>query len=462
LLGRWEAFLTPNLLAVTQASAGRTLQQAHPETPSTFEQGFLSGNAWGQLPQIVVDSSYGFTIGNPSRFGPGSYPDERLYQVQEGLDWVRGKLLVKAGFEMSHNADVTSLLRNQTGTYHYANLENFISDAWAFANFGVAGQLSAVDQHNCDQTGKVWRDSAGTLRGVGYLPCFSYYTQTLGPSDWHLSTNDWAGYATAQWQPHKLVVLSAGMRWEREQLPPPIAALSNSDLALTQKLPSLGNNWGPRFSMAVGKSETHWPVLRLGYGMYASRTQNATLETALTQTGSLKGDLNFFMRPTFDLPNYGGGAPPFPYVLAGDPASAVKPGAVEFAPSFRNPQVHQGVAVLEETLPSHIELTTSAAVSLGRRLPVSIDTNYDPAVNPGSITYRVVDPDGLGPIKATKITVPFYASWPSVDCPSGTALNLAGQCGRLHGNYQQMSLLQNPPTGRWKRGFSPLARHFDR
>ena len=38
---------------------------------------------WGQLPQIVVDNRYGFTIGNPSRFGPGSYPDERLFEGQE-------------------------------------------------------------------------------------------------------------------------------------------------------------------------------------------------------------------------------------------------------------------------------------------------------------------------------------------------------------------------------------------
>jgi hypothetical protein len=28
-------------------------------------------------------------------------------------------------------------------------------------------------------------------------------------------------------------------------------------------------------------------VLRLGYGMYYGRTENATIETALTQTGSL-------------------------------------------------------------------------------------------------------------------------------------------------------------------------------
>jgi hypothetical protein len=74
MLGRWEAFITPNLLAVTQGSIGRQIQSALPERPSAFEQA-MNINAWGQLPQIVVDSRYGFTIGNPARFGRGSYPD---------------------------------------------------------------------------------------------------------------------------------------------------------------------------------------------------------------------------------------------------------------------------------------------------------------------------------------------------------------------------------------------------
>ena len=103
------------------------------------------------------------------------------------------------------------------------------------------------------------------------------------------------------------------------------------------------------------------------------------LETALTQTGSLDGDLSFFLRPTDDLPNNGGGAPPFPYVLAGTPGSVVKPGAVEFASVFRNPEIHQAVAAVEETLPGHFEVTASALISLGRRLPISIDTNLDPS-----------------------------------------------------------------------------------
>ena len=115
LLGRWEAFITPNLLLVTQGSAGRTIEEERPDAPSDFEKQFLKGNAWGQLPQIVVDNRNGFTIGNPSRFGQGSYPDERLELGQESLDWVRGGLLVKAGFQVSRNADTTGLLRNQHG-----------------------------------------------------------------------------------------------------------------------------------------------------------------------------------------------------------------------------------------------------------------------------------------------------------------------------------------------------------
>ncbi len=92
-------------------------------------------------------------------------------------------------------------------------------------------------------------------------------------------------------------------------------------------------------------------MLRLGYGMYYGRIANATIETALTQTGSLKGDLDFFMRPSDDCQHCSGGAPPFPYVFAGQPASVVKPGAVGFAPNFRNPEVHQAIAAIEQQLP---------------------------------------------------------------------------------------------------------------
>ena len=450
LLGRWEAFLTPNLLAVTQGSLGRSILSARAETPSAFEQTLLAPNVWGQLPQMVVDSRYGFTIGNPSRFGPGSDPDERVYQGQEMANWVHGNLLVKAGGEFRHSADATSLLRNETGAYSYASVENFASDALVFAQYGLTGELNPYDQHDCDQTGKVWRDSSGGLRGLGDLPCYAYYSQTLGPTNWNLSTNDYAGFVSTQWQPRKLLVVSGGLRWEREQLPPPLAELDNPELPLTERLPKLGNDWGPRVSVALGNLENHWPVLRAGYGMYFGRTENATVETALTQTGSLKGDLNYFLRPADDL--NAGGAPPFPYVLSAAPGSVVKPGAVEFAGRFRDAEVHQAVAAVEEELPGRVQVTASAVVSLGRRLPVSIDTNFDPAVNPGTITYAVEDATGAGPIKAAQVTVPFYASWPAANSATGFG-------GRLNADYQQISGIMSRANSTYEAAVLRVSRY---
>ncbi len=450
LLARWEAFVTPNLLAVTQGSAGRAEMNARPEPPSSFEQTLVQ-SAWGQLPQIVADSRYGFTIGNPARFGQGSYPAEDILHAQEMVDWAHNDLLARAGIELEHNADSTSLLRNQTGTYHYASVYNFASDALAFGGYGLPGLLNPASPHGCDETGKVWRDSAGELRGLGNLPCYSYYTQTMGPANWHLSTNDWAGYATAQWQPKKLVVVSAGLRGEREQMPPPIAKLVNPELPLAEKLPDPGNEWSPRISMAVGNGDSRWPVLRLGYGMYYGRSENATLESALTQSGSMNGDLNFFIRPTdgFNSFSASSGAPLFPYVLQGEPLNVIKPGAVEFAPGFRNPEVHQAVTAIEEKLPAHLHLSASALVSLGRRLPVEMDTNFDPAVNPKTITYAVVDGSGKGPIKTPQITVPFYATWPSA----------AGATGRLNPDYQQISQVESRANSTYDAAVVRLARY---
>ena len=377
---------------------------------------------------------------------------------------MRGGLLVKGGIEVNHNLDAVSLLRNRTGTYNYEYVENFISDALAFKKFGVVSPTDYQDpnnyMHNCDETGTVWRDSNNGLRGEGGIPCYSYYSQMMGPSAWRLSTNDWAGYFSAQWQPSKRFVLSAGLRWDREQQPPPIAALSNSDLPFTQKLPDPGNHWSPRFSLAWGRSETRWPVLRLGYGIFFPRIENATLLTALSQTGSPNGDLYFFVRPADGLNTATGtsGAPPFPYVPRPPGlASIVKPGAVEFDSSFRSPQVQQAVVAVEETLPGHIEVTASALASLGRHLPIAVDTNLSgyPQVNPGSITYQVKDSSGQGPIKASEIKVPFYASWPS--CAACATLS-----GRSLAGYQQVASIDSRANSTYEAAMLRVARYSHR
>jgi hypothetical protein len=451
LMGRWDAILTPNLIAVTQASAGTYTMQHPAGAPSEFEQS-LNVNAWGQLPQMVVDSRYGFSIGNPARFGAGTYPVERLFELRETVDWRRGPVAFRAGADLRYNADSTSFVRNHTGTYHYSRIENFVSDALTFAKFGLGDALDTASQHNCDPHGKAWRDTDGRLHGMGDLPCYSYYTQTLGPTNWHLETSDWSAFTATDWRPRPALRLSAGVRWDRQITPTSIPVVSNPDLPLAGKLPDQANEWAPRLGIAWGSRESRWPVLTLGYGMYYGRVQNRTLEEALTQTGSAAGDLKLLLRPADDLPLGTGGAPPFPYVLAGSPASALKPGVSEIAPGFRNGELHQAVASAEEALPGHVDVSVSAVATLGRRLPVTMDTNFDPAANPGTITYEVMDANGLGPIHAPQVTAPFYAAWPS-----------AGQsAGRLNPNYQEITQLASRANSTYEAGVVRITRRAAR
>ncbi len=136
------------------------------------------------MPQIVIDSRHGFTIGNPARFGRGSYPDERFIRLQESFAWVRGNVLVRVGASYGHSSDRATLLRNQTGKYHYSSVANFISDALVFSKYGLNDALNKFNQHNCDPAGKPWRDSTGVLRGWVICPAIPTtrrpWTECLG------------------------------------------------------------------------------------------------------------------------------------------------------------------------------------------------------------------------------------------------------------------------------------------
>jgi hypothetical protein len=228
------------------------------------------------------------------------------------------------------------------------------------------------------------------------------------------------------------LTLSAGVRLEAEQLPPPIAATANPALPATQKLPPATVNWGPRFGLALSPWKS--TVFRLGAGLYYGRIDNSVILAALTQTGSVNGDLNFFFRPTDQ------GAPPFPYVFPAAPVTAVTPGAVSFASRFRPQEVDQAVFSVEQGFPGHWLITVSGLASLGRRLPISIDTNIDPAQTPNTITYAVVDALQAGPIKTPQITFPFYPA-------------------RLNSNYQQLSSIESRANSTYQATMIKLARY---
>jgi len=431
-LAKLDSFLTPNLLNDAAALYARHIQSDTPQAPSAFEAPLLA-NAWGQLPEIVADTNYGFILGKPARLGKSSLPDERAFVAQDTLSWVHGAHLLKAGASFYHIFDAVGTLVNQTGTYSYPTVLNFISDAASFLQYGFNGvdNPGGID-HNCDATGRVYATGGGNIGGLGDLPCYSSYSQRIGPSNWNLSTNDFAAFATEQWQPLHRLTLSAGVRVEAEQLPPLIAATENAALPATEKLPPTTLNWGPRFGVAF--SPWRSTVLRAGAGLYYGRIDNSVVLAALTQTGSVNGDLNFFFRPTDQ------GAPPFPYVFPVDPVTAVTPGAVSFESKFRPQEVDQAIFGIEQELPGHWLVSVEGMASLGRRLPISIDTNIDPSQSPQTITYAVVDAIQAGPIKTPQITVPFYPA-------------------RLNPAYQQLSSIESRANSTYQATMIKLSRY---
>ena len=437
VLARWSSFLSADLLNSAAVQFRRHVQSDSAQTPSAFEQSLLQYSG-SPLPEIIADSKYGFLFGNPARIGGTKDPDEQLLAVQDSLSWVHGSHLIRAGASFDHVADAVDWLVNQQGTYNYADAFNFISDSstyLALKGFGNQGTAQA-GQHNCDATGRVPTSPTSDETGVGPYPCYAWYSQRIGPANWHMSTNDLAAFATEQWQPRANLIISAGVRVELQQLPPPIAGVANPDLPATQRLPATGPQWGPR----VGIAWSAWPggVVRAGAGMYFGRIDNSAVLAALTQTGSLNGDLNFFFKPT-DV-----GAPPFPYVFAAAPQTAIKPGAVSFAARFRPQEVNQGIFNLEQKLPNHWLISVSAMASLGRRLPVSVDTNLAPALdaegNAQTITYEVIDPEKLGPIKTSTVTVPFYT-------------------GRDNASYQQLASIESRANSTYEAGLFKIVRY---
>jgi hypothetical protein len=410
---RWEAFLTPNLLNSLSTQCRLHILRDTPQAPSAFEQPLVV-SSWGLLPEIIADSRNGFMLGKPAQLGRSNYPDEQLFKGEDALSWVRGRHLFRFGASFEHRADAVSMLVNQTGTYSYANVLNFVSDVNSFQKFGLTEIGNPYgSQHNCDQTGRVHR-SDGVLLGLGYLPCYAWFTQRVGPADWHLSTNELAAFVADQWQTLHRLTLSASLRAEAQQLPSPIAAVANPDLP--GKLPSAMLNWAPRAGIAW--SPARGTVVRAGVGMYFGQVGSAALLAVLTQTGSPRGDLNLFFKPTDS------GAPPFPYVFTSTPQTVVTPGAVSFAGNYHLPEMLQALFSVEQEFPSHWLMTASAVASLGRRLPISIDTNLDLTQTPQTITYAVVDSLHAGPLKNPRITVPFYTK-------------------RLNPNYQQLASIES-------------------
>lgn len=375
-IGRWEFFLTTNMLNDARYEYSRDLQAQLGSTPTAFEEQ-MAQNSLGLPPQVSIDRSSGFTFGTRSSLDKPAYPDERRQQFADTLTWIRGRHAIKFGFDYNYIADTIDGINNEAGAYSYSSVLNFVSDLLA--------------PSHCD----------GTTTGVGLDPCYSYFEQATGPANWKFETADYAAFLSDEWKITHRFTLSLGVRYEFQDLPKGNKLVANPDIPQAGVMPNDRNNFGPRAGFAwdiFGRGQT---VLRAGYGIYYGRISNATVFSALTSTGAAVAQRNYYFRP-LDT-----GAPPFPYVFSGTPLVAVTPNAIYFDKRFQNPQIEQAEVSLEQELGHRTAVTLTYMGSYGHELPNFIDTNID--VNSvGVLNYTIDDPQHMGPLRSGSYTSKFF------------------------------------------------------
>lgn len=368
---RLTSTLSPTVLNEARFQYGRDFefQRAQPPAPGEPRTG-----PGGFPPQVAL--SNGITFGKPNFLERRAYPDERRIQFADTVTVTRGRHTLKFGGDVNRVKDILDNLFNEGGAYSYNNINDFIID--------YTNSLTPIPTVRCVRSTR--------LAGRCYT---SNFNQGFGPTRFEFVTYDYNFFVQDDFRVTPRLTVNLGLRYEYEQLPDP--QIPNPLVPQTGQFPSDKNNFGPRFGFAYDLTGDGKTSLRGGYGIYYGRIINSTISNAITNTGAPGSQFQATISPS--APN----APIYPNVLPSATASGA-PNIVVFSPFMANPQIHQADLILEREVARNTAVSVSYLLSLGRRLPTFVDTNF---VYPTqSRTFTVVG----GDLNGQRFTIPFITT----------------------------------------------------
>jgi len=372
VIARLVSTISPRMINEFRFQYGRDFEFQLSQPPFPGEP----VSAQGISPQITISSSAGIVFGKPNFLDRRSYPDEQSYQFADTYSISRGKHLFKFGGDVVRFHDILDNLFQESGAYSYNNRVDFISD------YTVA--VNQLAQPACTS-------------GASRVQCYSSVAQSFGPPKFEFRTIDYGFFFQDDWRFSQRLTLNLGLRWEYEQMPGP--QIPNPALSATSAFPDDKNNFGPRVGFAWDLTGHGKTVVRGGYGIYYGRIINSTISNAITNTGVTAGQLQFTFLPG------GTGSPAYPNVVpTAPPPAANAPDVVVFAPDTQNPLIHQFDLVFERQIANNTAVSVSYIGSLGRNLPIFIDTNLNAPAS--TITYAVSG----GPFAGQTLTVPLFTN----------------------------------------------------
>jgi hypothetical protein len=244
-----------------------------------------------------------------------------------------------------------------------------------------------------------------------------------------MASMNYGVFGEDHWKVSPRLTIDVGLRYDYESLPAPYSSLVQASgafvpyLASTNGLcavyagpgtcpaiaaqanitnhPSQKTDFGPRVGLALDPYGDGKTTVRLGYGLYFGPITNGVLLNELLNTGSPLGQ---YTSSTFS-PN-SVGAPIFPNIISAAPFGS-GPTSYFFAKNFKNPEVHEFDASLQQAFGFGTVLQISYMGALGRDLPNAMNINLNPNANTatsgnpnGVITTAITvnDPTGTGPL----------------------------------------------------------------
>ncbi len=365
--GKLNSLITNSISNEFRFQYGRDLEFQSSQTPAPGEP--TTGP--GGFPPSVFPGTNGFTFGKANFLERKKYPEETRMQFADSMVFATGKHAFKFGVDINHVDDILDNLFQEGGVYSFGTRVDFISD---FTN--AAGRT-------CRTAGPAF----------AAIPCWSSFNQGFGPTAFQFSTVDYNFFAQDDWRIHPRVTLNLGVRYEYTTLPPP--QIPNPLLPGSDRFPDDRNNFGPRVGVAWDMYGDGKVALRGGYGIYYGRIINSTISNAITNTGMVTGQRQFFVQPT------AANAPLYPNVLPAAPAAGASAAdVVVFGANGQVPAIHQFDAVFEYQIAKNSVFSVSYLGSRGRNLPNFVDRNLPATMAGAPANYRVIGGDFNGQIFA--------------------------------------------------------------
>lgn len=284
---------------------------------------------------------------------PRVQPREQRFQVADDTSWVKGRHVVKAGFDIFTAGDYSYFIQNVNGSYTYQTVTNF-----------------ALDYSGNTTGAKNWQS----------------YAQAFGNPTVDESINSYGFYLEDQWRPFSKFTATIGARYDYDQLPQP--SKCNQDYTATCHINSKATNLAPRIGLAYNIDKK--TVIRAGYGLFFARFAGSSISNLFTGNGvtTTAISLNRTQAPQLAA------GPVFPNILPGVPAGLTLAASnIQFAdPNLKTPYSEQATFAVERELMKDLVLTTSYIWSRGVQLYSVRDLNLPTTSVP--FTYTINDDKG--------------------------------------------------------------------